>query len=539
MTALFRARWRQLGVGLLVACAAAVAYASSDQRDRIEALAESFFPGVHEIGRFEGSPRAAPVFDDHDRLLGYVFLTDDVVRIPAYSGKPISALVGLDTTGHITGVHIVHHSEPILVTGVSEDDIHHFVGQYQGKDATRPIHMREGQDENAVGIDGLTGATITAMVLNASITRAARTVAASRGLPLPSREVSEAYQEEHDQGEEVAHEALAGAPSPAAGAAAPRAGGVPFAGGSEETEPLWVPTWRARKVEIGLLSAGLVVLSAILVLQDWLVRNRKLVTYLRNGFLVYTLVFIGWYELAQLSIVNVLTFTNALMRDFRWETFLIDPLIFILWGFVAMTLLLWGRGVFCGWLCPYGALQELVSKISQGLRVPQLEIPPIAHERLLAIKYVILLLLFGVSLQSMRDAVRYAEVEPFKTAINMHFLRAWPFVLYAAAFVLISAFNSKFFCKYVCPLGAALTIPGRFRIFDWLRRRKECGRPCQICAVECPSQAIRPTGEINPNECHYCLDCQITYWDAHKCPPLVEKRRRFEKRGRELKLKVR
>ncbi len=276
----------------------------------------------------------------------------------------------------------------------------------------------------------------------------------------------------------------------------------------------------------------------ILFLQDWLTRYRSLVRYIRIGFLVYTLVFIGWYGLAQLSVVNVLTFTNALMRDFRWETFLIDPLMFILWAFVAVTLLLWGRGVFCGWLCPYGALQELVNKISLRLKVPQLEIPPIVHERLLAIKYVVLLGLFGLSLQSMADAVRYAEVEPFKTAINMHFMREWPFVLYAAGFVIISAFNSKFFCKYVCPLGAALTIPGRFRIFDWLRRRKECGHPCQICAVECPSQAIRPSGEINLNECHYCLDCQITYWDAYKCPPLVEKRKRFRKRGRELKLKV-
>jgi polyferredoxin len=42
-------------------------------------------------------------------------------------------------------------------------------------------------------------------------------------------------------------------------------------------------------------------------------------------------------------------------------------------------------------------------------------------------------------------------------------------------------------------------------------------------------QAIRPTGEINPNECHYCLDCQVTYWDDVRCPPLAEKRRRREK----------
>jgi polyferredoxin len=125
-----------------------------------------------------------------------------------------------------------------------------------------------------------------------------------------------------------------------------------------------------------------------------------------------------------------------------------------------------------------------------------------------------------------------AEVEPFKTAIVMRFDREWWFVLFAASLLLVSLFNRKLYCKYLCPLGAALAISSQFRIFDWLRRRKECGRPCQTCAVECEVQAIRPTGEINQNECHYCLDCQVTYWNDHKCPPLVEKRKRRERSGR-------
>jgi NosR/NirI family nitrous oxide reductase transcriptional regulator len=112
-------------------------------------------------------------------------------------------------------------------------------------------------------------------------------------------------------------------------------------------------------------------------------------------------------------------------------------------------------------------------------------------------------------------------------------------VLYAGGLIAVSAVNGNFFCKYLCPLGAALTIGGHFRIFDWLRRRKECGRPCQTCATECPSQAIRPTGEINPNECHYCLDCQMTFWNSHKCPPLVERRKRFERHGQSVKVQLR
>jgi len=39
-------------------------------------------------------------------------------------------------------------------------------------------------------------------------------------------------------------------------------------------------------------------------------------------------------------------------------------------------------------------------------------------------------------------------------------------------------------------------------------------------------QAIHPDGHINHNECHYCLDCQMTYHNDNKCPPLVNKNKR-------------
>jgi NosR/NirI family nitrous oxide reductase transcriptional regulator len=137
--------------------------------------------------------------------------------------------------------------------------------------------------------------------------------------------------------------------------------------------------------------------------------------------------------------------------------------------------------------------------------------------------------LFGVSMQSLATAERYAEIEPFKTAITLRFDRELPFVAYALGLVVVSIFNCKFYCKYLCPLGAALGVPARLRMVDWLRRRRECGKPCQTCAKECEIQAIDEEGSINVNECHYCLDCQVTYWDSYKCPPLVERRKKRER----------
>ncbi|UGB37408.1 NosR/NirI family protein [Frateuria soli] len=321
---------------------------------------------------------------------------------------------------------------------------------------------------------------------------------------------------------------------PAAYTTRPEATAESAAGAPPANAALWQKIWYGRRVDIALLLGGLAVLTLILVFQDWIVKYPVLLERVRTGFLVYTLVFIGWHGLAQLSVVNIFTFIQSLLHGFHWETFLMDPLIFILWVFVAATLLLLGRGVYCGWLCPFGALQVLVSKVAKRLRVPQFEFPRAVHERLWALKYVILLVLFGMSLQSLNTAEHYAEIEPFKTAINLHFARSWSYVLYAVVLTGISAFNHKFYCRYVCPLGAGLAVSGRWRLFEWLRRRPECGKPCQVCANECEIKAIHADGRIDFNECHYCLDCQVTRVNDHKCPPLVQQRKKRERAARPL-----
>ncbi|MBT6911929.1 MAG: 4Fe-4S binding protein, partial [Rhodospirillaceae bacterium] len=124
------------------------------------------------------------------------------------------------------------------------------------------------------------------------------------------------------------------------------------------------------------------------------------------------------------------------------------------------------------------------------------------------------------------------EMEPFKTAISMHFIRHWPFVAYVGGLLFLGLFIERFFCRYLCPLGAALAIPARLRMFEWLKRRFQCGHDCKLCATRCTVQAIHPNGSINPNECIYCLACQANFFDNRVCPPLVAKRKRREMRAR-------
>jgi NosR/NirI family nitrous oxide reductase transcriptional regulator len=298
----------------------------------------------------------------------------------------------------------------------------------------------------------------------------------------------------------------------------------------ELDEPLWVRLWEANVVSIGITALALAVLTAIFFFQAALVRRPVLYTWIRRGYLAFTLVWLGWLANAQLSVVNVLTFTNALITGFHWEFFLAAPLIFVLWAAVAGGLLFWGRGPFCGWLCPFGALQELLNNLAQWLKVPQYRIPWGVHERLWPIKYILFLGLFGLSLYSLSMAERFAEIEPFKTAIILKFWRNWPYVVYAVVLLGAGLFVERFFCRYLCPLGAALAIPGRIRMFEWLKRWPECGSPCQRCAKECPVQSIHPEGHINVNECIYCMHCQELYHSPDRCLHNVQLRLKRDKR---------
>ncbi len=672
---------------------------AQDQAAEARARIELVFPEADTISEPEGEYGVRRISAGGE-VLGYAFESINVVDIPAYSGKPINTHIVLDDEAVIRDAYVLEHHEPILLIGIPEQKLHDFTDRYDGVGVEQRVVVGRSKDPAAVTVDAVSGATVTVMVLNEIIMRAAHEVAVSldlikasgvarkpatvlydsyepavwdelmgigaiRRLHLTRGEIDQAFAGTEAEGIDeaaadevdetfidlyVAHlnppaigrnllgenrykflmgdledgehaiavfgrgeysfkgsgyvrggifdrvqvrqfgesisfrdrdyerlsDVYAGAPDfdemavfvvrdaydfdpgspwslellvrrqtgpvdsiftsfelpyqvPEAYIDRPKPTAAELAAIEEANRPLWVNIWYQKSFQIGVVVAALLLLTIILFLQDKFTQHPRFLRWLRHGYLTFTVVFIGWYALGQLSIVNVLTFVHSLVQNFRWELFLSDPVIFIIWVFTAASILLWGRGVFCGWLCPFGALQELINEGARKLKVPQYELPFAVHERLWAIKYIILLVLFGISLESMTLAEKASEVEPFKTAITMKFDRQWWFVLYAVILLAINIFTRKVYCRYICPLGAALAVPSKFRIFDWLKRRKECGNPCQLCAKECEIQAIHPDGHINLNECHYCLDCQMTYHNDDKCPPLVNKKKRRNK----------
>ncbi|MEZ5619482.1 MAG: 4Fe-4S binding protein, partial [Rhodocyclaceae bacterium] len=429
---------RALGT-LLLWCVASLAPAADFPS--VYPQARTIFPEAEAYGGFEGTPPSVAAYKGR-KVIGYLFLTEDVLRIPAYSGKHINTMVGIDPNGRIVGLSIVQHDEPILAVGITQEKLNRYVAQYEGKSAYDRITIG-AERKGYVAIDGITGATITVMVQNATVMRSAKLVAEARGIRNPGLAEAAGGAESVSgrsaggvapgRSESAAIRTEAGRQTPPlAHGAVPLARDMPLqlpprpgTWTQQQEEPAWIAIWQNRAFDIAVLVIGLAVLFFILVFQDWLAKYPAALIYVRNGFHVYTLFFIGWWGLAQLSVINVLTFVNSVMQGFHWENFLIDPMLFILWGFVAMTLLLWGRGVYCGWLCPFGALQELILIASRKLKIPEIEFSDAVHERLVALKYIILILLFGVSLQSIAEAAWYAEVEPFKTVISMRFQREW------------------------------------------------------------------------------------------------------------------
>ena len=77
--------------------------------------------------------RPTPRGDGKPKLLGYVMLSTDIIDTPAYSGKPVVTLIGMDTKGDLVGVKVLKHSEPILLLGIPETALMQFIDQYVGK----------------------------------------------------------------------------------------------------------------------------------------------------------------------------------------------------------------------------------------------------------------------------------------------------------------------------------------------------------------------------------------------------------------------
>lgn len=649
-------------------------------------------PGADSFSQRKGRPSYVEAYrsvGDKRELLGYVFLSTDIVDIPAYSGKPVVTLIGMDSKGIISGVRVLKHSEPILLVGIPESELTKFIAQYVGKFAGSKVEVGQTQaGGDRVSVNAISGATVTVIAENQVIMRSAYAIAKEVGIvkavakpparfvpdnrlldwktlvdegsvqrltvqpgelgipdsgepyidmyfgylnaPAVGRSIlgeegwkslmADLKPDEHavfiiangtasfkgsgfvrggiydriqvaqdldtHTFRDTDYKNLYGVAAPGApaykesgifilrggdfSAAYPwslvflgnkvdkETGAKTFANFDREywlpdryleggrppvsrPEPTWVRVWKGKPFEIIAFLLILAATAAVYALRDRLVRrstrkDKRWVSIPKYVIWIVSVAFVGFYGLAQPSITHVMTWLHSLVFQWRWELFLSDPLIFIFWCFIAIVIFIWGRGLFCGWLCPYGSLSELAFKLAGklGLKRFQFHLPMVWHNRLRWVKYGIFAALVAVSFYDMGTAEKLAEVEPFKSTflVGGFWTRTWPFVTYWMVLFVASVFVERPFCKYLCPLGAGLAIPTTFRFIP-LKRKAEC-TTCHACQKTCGSLAIDDQGKIDQRECLLCLECQVFYYDDHTCPPLSEERRRRQRAGLEL-----
>jgi NosR/NirI family nitrous oxide reductase transcriptional regulator len=308
----------------------------------------------------------------------------------------------------------------------------------------------------------------------------------------------------------------------------------------QENAAPWKRAWAARPAGIVLFALLLAAVAAVYALRARLTRrsthkNKWPVNAFKYTAWALSIVFVGFGAMAQPSITQVLTWFHSLLFQWTWALFLTDPFIFLFWIFIIITVFVFGRGLFCGWLCPFGLLSEALYKIGGaiGLKRWQRQLPQVWHDRLKWLKYGIFFGLLAVSMFDMVRAEMLAEVEPFKTTFLVGIMhRPWPYGLFVGVLLGLSLFIERPYCKYLCPLGAALAMPTTFRWFG-LPRKLDCNS-CKACAAGCGSQAIDAAGRIDHRECLHCLDCLVLYTDDRGCPPLAKERKRRAHEGLEI-----
>ena len=285
--------------------------------------------------------------------------------------------------------------------------------------------------------------------------------------------------------------------------------------------PAWRQAIEQRAPDLIALTIGLIGLYWLMLgRMQWLASLPNYTT-IRFTILAIMIGFVGWWGQGQLSIATVLGIIRGVLQGQSLEFLVYDPFSLLIWGVVIVSFVLWGRGLFCGWLCPFGAMQEFASKLGEMIGIAQYRVPETLDYWLRYTKYFVLAGLVYAALFAPALTEKLNEIEPFKTAVTVYFMREWYYVAYAVGLLIFSMFIFKGFCRYVCPLGAVMAIGGMLRISKWIDRRIECGSPCQLCKVACDYNAIKKTGEIRYDECFQCLECITIHDNDEQCVPQV------------------
>lgn len=190
-------------------------------------------------------------------------------------------------------------------------------------------------------------------------------------------------------------------------------------------------------------------------------------------------------------------------------------------------------GAFCGWVCPFGSLQDLLTSIRKRLHIPEIEVPAKLDAVLRYGRFVVLGLILYQTIANVR--LWFADFDPYRTVFGLDWLFAFDPVLnavtYASAFVVLFAsfFVERGWCRYACPLGGAISVLGNFSLLR-IRRADDHCKGCAICERPCPVKLHMASMNVVNSNCIGCMACveacprhgalelqlHPTWWDGMK-----------------------
>ncbi|MBA7579226.1 putative electron transport protein YccM [subsurface metagenome] len=185
----------------------------------------------------------------------------------------------------------------------------------------------------------------------------------------------------------------------------------------------------------------------------------------------------------------------------------------LMWLVLGLTLLF--GPVFCGWICPFGTVEEFVGKIGRKIFKKRYNnfIPFKLDKLLKYLRYVILLLV--VILTATSGKLLFSNVDPYFALFNIWSSEVTRLSLLVLGLILIgSLFVERPWCKYLCPFGALLGIFNFFRIVKLKRNEKTCIN-CKVCDRVCPMNIDISTSKVITD--HQCISCLLCT-DEMACP---------------------
>ena len=162
--------------------------------------------------------------------------------------------------------------------------------------------------------------------------------------------------------------------------------------------------------------------------------------------------------------------------------------LILLFAVVVGTLI--AGGAFCGWVCPFGATQDLLSAIRRRLKIPEIHVPEKLDRVLRYGRFVTLgLILFQTALTV---KLWFADFDPYRTLFGLDWLFAFDWLASWPA--------------YVGPLGGAISVLGRFSLLRIRRDGPSC-KGCAVCEIPCPVKLHVATANVVSSNCIGCMAC--------------------------------